>query len=212
MPDETTLTAPAADPNGADPAKAAGGTPPVSTEGDAPKAEPKVEDPKAGDPAKVEKPAVPEKYELKLPDGSLLKPERLEKIAAFAKERGLSNEQAQAIVERENEAVSEYASLKDQTVEAEVNKWVELSKNDKEFGGPAFKENVELAKRVVNQFGSEEFKKALNETGLGNHPELIRFAHRIGKMMKEDQFVLPGRSQAKAEKSLEELFYGKKSE
>ena len=71
--------------------------------------EPKPGETKPADPAaaktepkKEEKPAVPEKYDLKAPEGSLLAEPMLEKIAAFARERGFSQEQAQAMVEHES--------------------------------------------------------------------------------------------------------------
>src|SRR5688572_20896218 len=57
---------------------------------------------------KEQKPVVPEKYDLKLPEGSLLEAAQMEKISAYAKEKGLSNEQAQELLERENDAVSGY--------------------------------------------------------------------------------------------------------
>src|SRR3972149_1235780 len=54
----------------------------------------------------AEKPVVPQKYELKLPEGSQLDQARIDSLSAYAKEKGLSNEQAQAILDRESDAVS----------------------------------------------------------------------------------------------------------
>jgi len=33
----------------------------------------------------------------------------------------------------------------------------------------------------------EGFKKLVNETGYGNHPEFVRFVEAIGKLMGEDK-------------------------
>lgn len=154
---------------------------------------------------------VPEKYDLKLPEGSLLDAKAIEEISSFAKEKGLSNEQAQAILERENGAVSNFASKQQQDLKEKPTAWLSEAQSDKEIGGEAFAKNAEVAKRVVDKFGSEAFKKTLNDTGLGNHPELVRVFYRIGKMMSDDQFIVPG-AQTGAKKSIEDVFYGKKDE
>jgi len=150
---------------------------------------------------------VPEKYDLKLPEGSPLKADAIDKIAAIAKERGLSNEEAQAELNKESELIGTY--VKGQAVEADTVKegWIAEAKSDKEIGGDNFAKSAETAKRVVKRFGTEAFEKALNETGLGNHPEAVRVFTRIGKAMSEDQLVLPG-TQPAPRKSLEETLYG----
>lgn len=158
-------------------------------------------------PTEGEKPAVPEKYELTLPKDSALSPDHVEKLSAYAKEQGLSNEQAQGLLERESKAVSEYAESQAAKLKETADSWFEKSKGDKEIGGEAFKQNAELAKRVVSRFGTEDFKKELSKTGLGNHPELIRVFTRIGKAMSDDQLVVPG-AQSAGKKSIESLLYG----
>lgn len=177
----------------------------------------------AGDPNPVQKPpeepagktpdteappqrVVPEKYELKLPEGSLLAPEHVAEVSAFAKEKALTNDEAQAVLERENAVVASYVEGKNKETETEVNSWLEAVKTDKEIGGDSFAKNAELAKRVIEKFGSKEFKEALNSTGLGNHPELVRVFVRIGKQLAEDVLELPGNPPVE-EKSLAELLY-----
>lgn len=158
-------------------------------------------------PADGEKKALPEKYELKLPKDSALSPEHIEKLSAYAKEQGLSNEQAQGLLERESQAVSEYASSQLAKMKEAQESWVETAKGDKEIGGEAFKQNAELAKRVVERYATEDFRKELNKTGLGNHPELLRVFTRIGKAMSEDQLVIPG-VQTAGKKSIASVLYG----
>jgi hypothetical protein len=154
---------------------------------------------------------VPEKYELKLPENSPLSPKALEEIALIAKEQGLTQKQAEALVTRESAAMS--ALLKTQVEELQVKsqKWVDELKVDKELGGEAFQKNVEMASRVVGRFGSDQLKTILDQSGFGNHPELVRVFSRIGKAMSEDQLVQPGASaQSKSGRSMEDIFYGKK--
>lgn len=148
----------------------------------------------------------PAEIKLAMPKDSLLDAGAVERIASFAKERGLTQEQAQAILERESGAVAAYAEGQQQTLEKHKSAWVEDLKADKELGGAAFNETVEIAKRVVESFGTEALKKALNETGLGNHPEVVRVFARIGKQMGDDKFVRPTAG-AGVKRSPEEIFY-----
>lgn len=156
--------------------------------------------------AEPAKPVVEVKYELKLPDGALLVPGAVERIVSFAKERGLTPDQAQGVLERENAAVKAYADAQAEMIEVEASRWIEEAKADKEIGGEGFAKNVELAKRAVDRFGSPAFKKILDDTRAGNNVEVIRTFANVAKTMKEDTFVVPG-AQPGPKKSLEELFY-----
>lgn len=157
----------------------------------------------------TEKPSEPVKYELKLPEGSALTADRLAAIESFAKENNLSNEQAQKLVDSENGTLAAFVENQKKQTQAEMDGWVDLVKNDKEMGGDSFKQNIELANRVVKRFGDQQFIETLEKTGLGNHPELVRTFMRIGKQMSEDQLVLPGKSSG-GTRPLEDIFYGNK--
>lgn len=163
------------------------------------------------EPTADQKPAIPEKYEFKLPEGSQLKPETLEKIASIAKERGFTNEQAQALVDPKLQSVLTdivSAKLQEDTKQLANTEWVKEAKDDKEIGGEAFGRSVETAKRVVERFGTDSFKKALNDTGLGNHPELLRVFARIGKAMEPHELIKPGTQPSAVKKSPEEVLFG----
>lgn len=185
-------------------------TPTIVTPPAADSASPSAGAPNAQPPA-AQPPKVPEKYDLKLPDGSLLEASHIERISSFAKEKGLSNEMAQSLLEREHGAVSSYAEAQKQNYNKTVDSWAKLVEADSEIGGEGYKKNVELASRVIKRFGSESLVKALNETGYGNHPELVRAFTRIGKAMTEDQLVMPG-TQPPAKPSMEDRFYGSKTQ
>lgn len=156
-------------------------------------------------------PKAPDTYTLKLPDGSLLDAAHLERTAAFAKERGLSNEDAQKVLERDHATVVAFIEGQKQAMVKKSEEWVQFSKADKEIGGEAFAKNAELAKRVLEKYGTESLRKTLDETGYGNHPELLRVFARVGKAMAEDTLVQPGASGA-GTKSPESIMYPKMGE
>lgn len=149
----------------------------------------------------------PDSYELKLPEGSKLSKAQADEIAAYAKEQGLSQDQAQKQLERESKLVEGFEAQSLEQLKEATGQWLEAVKTDKEIGGEGFSRNAELAKRVVTRFGTPEFKAELERTGLGNHPELVRTFVRIGQSMSDDQFVMPG-TQSTSKPDLATKFYG----
>lgn len=133
---------------------------------------------------------VPEKYELKMPEGSPLDKDAIARVEAYAKANKFSNEEAQKLLEVENTAVKAFADKAHAQSEADKATWLESTKNDQEIGGQNLSQNVEWSRRVVDKFGSPLLKQIFNDTGTGNHPELIRMLSRIGKAMGDDQLVV----------------------
>lgn len=163
-------------------------------------AEPKVEEKKAEEPKKEQPPVVPEKYDLKIPEGSVVDARFVEKIAAVAKAQGLSNEQAQALLNQQSQEIGSY-------VKEQSDTWKSQALADKEIGGDNLNKNVALASRVISKFGSDSLRAELDKTGYGNHPEVIRLLSKIGAAIGEDHLVMPG-STSSAPKSRVEKYYG----
>ena len=76
-----------------------------------------------------------------------------------------------------------------QVVEEVKAEWASEAKTDQEFGGESLDANLEIAKASLNAFGTDALKSLLSESGLGNHPEIIRFMYRAGKAIGEDSYV-----------------------
>lgn len=134
-----------------------------------------------------DKPVVPESYDLKLPDGSALEASHLETTATFAKELGLSNEHAQKLAERESSIVNEHVDSLMSQHQAQVKQWADDVRADKEIGGSHLESSVNAARKVLQRFGNAELTQELEKSGMGNHPEVIRFLSKVGKAMAEDQ-------------------------
>ena len=149
----------------------------------------------------------PSKYELAIPKDSFLTAADVERISAEAKAKGLSNADAQALLERDGKLLSSNAERQQTHLSEVTARWADDSKADKEIGGETLPQNAEMARRVIARYGTDALKKGLEETGFGNHPELLRVFSRIGKAMSEDQLVLPG-AKAAGKKSMEDVFYG----
>ena len=145
--------------------------------------------------AKAEAVAAPEKYEFKAPEGKAFDAEVLARYSEVAKELNLSQEAAQRVLD---EMAPKMAERQAAQIEAIRTGWAESSKSDKEFGGEKLPENLSVAKKALDQFGTAELRTLLNESGLGNHPEVIRFMFRAGKAISEDRVVTGTIGQAKA--------------
>lgn len=153
----------------------------------------------------------PEKYELKKPDNSKLSQGQLDKIASIAKERGLSQERAQELVNERSQAIAEYETENEAYVKNMQDGWLATAKTDKEYGGDNYPKNAEIARRVLSKYGTPEFNAILSDPkqGLfGNHPELVRVFVRIGKAMSEDQLVLAQAQNLGGQKSTADKLYG----
>ena len=74
--------------------------------------------------------------------------------------------------------------------------------------GPAWQEEVSKAVRAADAFGGPELRQLLEETGLGNHPVMVRTFHAVAKCVSED--VTPGGAcHATADKTFTQALYGK---
>lgn len=131
----------------------------------------------------------PEKYEFTMPEGMELDTALAEKVDPVLRELNLTNEQANKLASTFAEYRASEAQRQSDAYAQQVEDWGKAAKDDKEFGGAKFDENVSHAQKAIGQFGSPELKTLLAD-GLGNHPELIRFCVRVGKALQEDGGVV----------------------
>lgn len=156
-----------------------------------------------GDDGKTgDKPVVPEKYELQLPEGMTLDEPAFAEFSAVAKEIGLTQEQAQKVaavqIAREQKSAEETAKV--------IADWDKASQSDAEFGGDKFTANLAVAKRGLDAFATPELKGMLGKYGLVNNPEILRYFYRVGNAIGDDK-VLRQNSASTGEKSLAKTLY-----
>ena len=158
----------------------------------------------------TEKPAgAPEAYtDFTLADGLTLDPEFIGEFTPLAMELNLPQEQAQKLVDIASRMMLKQAAACQEAYRATTEGWTVASKADKEYGGAKFADSIAVAQRALNSFATPELKEALNTTGLGNHPEMIRLMVRIGTAMKEDGIVTGTTPTQSAPKSAAEILFG----
>jgi len=160
-----------------------GVTPPA--DGAAPDANANAEDNK-DDGAKA--PEVPESYEFTMPDGVQMDTAAAEELGSIAKELKLSQADAQKFADVGAKMVQRQAEAHQELVQS----WVDAVKTDKEIGGDKLAENLALARKTIDTFGTPELKAILNKSGMGNHPEIVKLAFKVGKAISDDGFVRGG--------------------
>jgi hypothetical protein len=182
--------------------------------------EPKLEADKGADAAPTEgeesgeAAATPEKYELTAPEGFTLDQEAVDTATPVFKELGLTNEQAQKLMP----VAADFAKrIGDRLtgdllgkVSEERKAWLETSRSDQEIGGANWDQSLTVAAKAMDQLGfvkGSPLRNILDESGLGNHPEMIRAFVRVGKAIGEDaNFVRPEHN-ASVKRTDAELFY-----
>lgn len=128
----------------------------------------------------------PEAYEFKTPEGQTFDASVITAYAEVAKELNLTQDNAQKVLDKVAPVLQARQS---ELIQAAQAQWTEGAKADKEFGGDKLTENLGVAKKALDTFGTPELKALLNQSGLGNHPEIIRAFYRAGKTISEDKFV-----------------------
>jgi hypothetical protein len=141
-------------------------------------------------PAEDKPQGAPDEYaDFTAPEGVTLNAEAIDALKAFAKEKNLTQEDAQKLVDMGAQVTqANVARLNEQIAQVQAQ-WLDAAKTDKEFGGDALNENLAIAARARETFGTPELKAALDTTGMGNHPEVVRFFVRVGKAISEDRLV-----------------------
>lgn len=136
--------------------------------------------------AKLGIPAKPDAYKLtrpQLPDG-MPYDEALEKAALpVAHKLGLTPQQLQGLVDfiADHRVAETTANL--QALQADMD---EAEQTLRQEWGAGYERQLSLAARVAKRFGGDELIGALNDSGFGNNPHLVRAFAKIASLVAED--------------------------
>jgi len=158
-----------------------------ATQGDKPAATaPATAEAKPGD-AKADDKTVPTEYAaFKYPDGFKVDETALTEFKAFAKSNKLTQEQAQAVVDRRIADEAQADGARVEKLKGLRSEWKTTLKADKEWGGDKLTATEALARKGIAEVGTPELKDLLNRSGFGDHPGFVIAFAKIGKMLSED--------------------------
>ncbi len=158
--------------------------------------------------ASPEEPGAPAHYEFRPVEGVPLSEEVLGKFSEVARELNLSQGAAQKMLDQVAPAI---ARQQQAAVQQLNEQWVSAVQADKEIGGEKLGANLAIAKKARDAFGTDGLRKLLNESRIGNHPEMVRFFVRAGQAISEDSFVPGGTRPPAGGKDAASVLYGKQS-
>ena len=128
----------------------------------------------------------------------------------MARELGLSQGDAQKVLDGIIPTIAErYAKASQDAVTTYRADLVAQVKADKEIGGDKLTENLAIADKAVTAYGSPELRKLFNESGLGDHPAVIRAFYKMGMDISNATFVPGGKQPSKGETDAASKLYGK---
>jgi len=87
----------------------------------------------------------------------------------------------------------------------QIETWGKEAQADPDIGGDNFEANAAIARTAIEKFGSDDLKAVLNQSGLGSHPAVIKFAVNAGKALQDGTILSP--NAAGAEKNLAKSLY-----
>lgn len=132
----------------------------------------------------------PDVYDpFKLPEGMEVNPDLMKEATDIFKDLKLTQEQAQKLVEFDIKRTQDSATKEGDAWTELTEGWKKESNTDKEFGGAELDANLAIAKKGRDAFGNKEFTSMLEITGVGNHPEMIRFLFKLGKKLGDDKIL-----------------------
>ena len=126
--------------------------------------------------------------EFKLPEGVAVDADSLKPATELFAETGLSQDQAQKFIDL---AMARETAAAHKSVQAFVdlqNQWVSEIKADPDIGGDRLKSSLASANRAIDRLNVPGLREALNFTGAGNHPAIVKAFVRLGQMIAEDRF------------------------
>ena len=156
---------------------------------------------------------VPEKYEVKLPDGMSTDTALLDKMTPVFKKMGITGAQAQELVDVYAPYVKADFEAKQKAFqdaqESNFKNFLETErKNTMEKLGANAKSDLVFAAKSRDRFLSKETQEMLNAAGIANNYNFISDLIRMGKAISEDKLV-EGKRITVDKRTDGEVLYGK---
>lgn len=145
------------------------------------------------------KPVVPEIYsDFKVPEGVTLKPDVIKEASGIFKELGLTQDQAQKLVDFYGKDIKATADAPQATFNIMVDGWkADVLKDPSLASGDGLrtdvKENIGKLKATLGPATEiAAFDQLMNMSGLGNNPVIVKALNAWGKALGEGKHVAGG--------------------
>lgn len=131
----------------------------------------------------------------------------LESFKNLAAEWKLVPEQVEKLQTLSNDIAQRTVQCAQENKRAQTVAWAQQTRA---LYGAGLEREIGFALRAADTFGGPELRQLLEETGLGNHPVVIRTLSGIGRTISEDAST-GGIPSAPQDKTFAEALYGKRN-
>jgi len=122
-----------------------------------------------------------------VPEGFELDAALMDRAKPIFEEIGIKDQAGvQRLVDFFSEIQGEAAAASASLIQATHTEWLSSIKTE---WGADYESNLGIAAKAVGALGGDELKAALNVTGAGNNPAIIKAFQKVGKLISEDQLV-----------------------
>jgi hypothetical protein len=163
---------------------------------------------------------IPEAYALEAPEGYEISEALIGEVTPILKEVGLSNEAANKLLPAATRLVEHIQSQQADAFSQVKAQWAKDAQSSPDLGGNNWGDTerfvakaLDTAALAMGKKGADEvgdFKQLLDQTGLGNHPTMLRMFRLFGERVSEDTDFVRDDKGAPVKRSREEILYGKK--
>lgn len=155
--------------------------------------------------------AASEPYTLEMNDEDLpLLKQQLESFTGTCRELGLSKSQAEQVLAWQKDRLREAETETQRNTEMVMREWNTEIRNDSEFGGIRYTRTIADARAALATFDPDgSLRQLLKDTYGEYHPDVIRFAARVGRAISEHKFIEGNAGPEPKQTPLAERFYGR---
>jgi len=134
--------------------------------------------------------AEPEDYVLEAGEDFAVPEDNLKSFTAACKKAGLTKAQAEAMLSWHRDFAGDVSRLQAQQESQTLKGWQDEILHDPEIGGQNWKAAVADSRRALAHFDTDgSLRQLLKQTHADYNPAVVRCIARIGRAMREDQFV-----------------------
>jgi len=140
---------------------------------------------------KLGRPETADKYnvssEWEAPEGFTLNEEFLNTAKTKMHELGLSEKQGNDLLTWYHETLGSDFKAQQEATQAERDG---AQAKLQEIFGDKTQQTVDIARAALKKFASDEFVNYLDESGLGSHPDMVKFMHDLGSKVLDDESLI----------------------
>jgi hypothetical protein len=139
-------------------------------------------------PAAGDKPVVPESYsDFSIPEGHTLDAAAIESATPLFRKFGLSQEQAQELVDFYSAKIGEINTQNEGFMEQMRTEWRSQLQADKDIGGKLDAVKVDIGRALdrIPEATRTAYKEAMDLTGAGDNPAIIKAMYSLAQLVNE---------------------------